>query len=650
MNYSIRKASADDLLFLEQLERLCFPDFQRTNRRSLTLSLSSPFQEVWIIENETSNLRIGALTLFIYKKTLRIYSIGILPDYQKSGAGRKLIDHVLLISKATHKNRIVLEVYANDLSLINWYAKFGFVIKETLKDYYCPKKDAVKMEYINKEKCSSIKTSNIIVINKPHHWLFEEVNAKVVSVKEFITNEIYFNDSNIRIFNLCTSYSYQSYGYYISLLASARGQRVIPSVTTIRDFNSLGIIRSITYDINELLQNALKHIKSKSFKLEIYFGQTSRRGFKKLALKLYQLFETPMFEASFIKDETWVLKKINPISLNKINSEEFVNVNSFAKTYFDKKRFNRTRLQSYKYDLAILVNPDDPTPPSCPKAQNNLKKAANKRGIYVEFITKLDFDHINEFDALFIRETTGVNNHTYQISRLAYAEGLVVIDDPWSIVRCSNKIYQNELFRSHKIRTPQTTVFTKNLFQSKDLDHIHFPLVIKQPDSAFSLGISKANNKDEALQIIGDLFKRSDMIIAQEFLYSTFDWRIGILDNTPLFACKYFMTKNHWQIYNWQQNAEEQSGDSVTLPLSEVPTIVIETAKKAAALIGDGLYGVDLKEIDGKVYVIEVNDNPNIDAGTEDNYLHDGLYDRIIDSIYRRIESTKNLNNLLIEK
>lgn len=51
------------------------------------------------------------------------------------------------------------------------------------------------------------------------------------------------------------------------------------------------------------------------------------------------------------------------------------------------------------------------------------------------------------------------------------------------------------------------------------------------------------------------------------------------------------------------------------MPVEEVPKKVITTALKAANLIGDGLYGVDLKQNDKGVYVIEINDNPNIDSG-----------------------------------
>ena len=61
----------------------------------------------------------------------------------------------------------------------------------------------------------------------------------------------------------------------------------------------------------------------------------------------------------------------------------------------------------------------------------------------------------------------------------------------------------------------------------------------------------------------------------------------------------------------------------------------------AANLIGDGLYGVDVKESDGKFYVIEVNDNPNINAGCEDAVLKEELYRRMVSIFVKRIEQKK---------
>ena len=172
---------------------------------------------------------------------------------------------------------------------------------------------------------------------------------------------------------------------------------------------------------------------------------------------------------------------------------------------------------------------------------------------------------------------------------------------------------------------------------------MNFPLVLKQPDSAFSLGVEKVKTREELNDSLKRLFRLSDLVIAQEFLPSEFDWRIGVLDQMPLYACKYYMAKDHWQIYNWTSVDKENWGESETLQIENVPEIVVKTAVKAASLIGDGLYGVDLKMIGDQVYVIEINDNPNIDEGIEDYVLKDELYNKIVRSIFNRIEINRNI-------
>tara|TARA_Y100000588_G_scaffold347235_1_gene395878 strand:- start:557 stop:874 length:318 start_codon:yes stop_codon:yes gene_type:complete len=102
------------------------------------------------------------------------------------------------------------------------------------------------------------------------------------------------------------------------------------------------------------------------------------------------------------------------------------------------------------------------------------------------------------------------------------------------------------------------------------------------------------------------------------------------------------MAKNHWQIYDWN-NGDENSGDFDIVPIEKVPKVVRTSALKATTLIGDGLYGVDLKQIKNNAYVIEVNDNPNIDGGIEDKLLEDQLYEIIIQGFLEKIMRHKKL-------
>jgi glutathione synthase/RimK-type ligase-like ATP-grasp enzyme len=101
------------------------------------------------------------------------------------------------------------------------------------------------------------------------------------------------------------------------------------------------------------------------------------------------------------------------------------------------------------------------------------------------------------------------------------------------------------------------------------------------------------------------------------------------------------MAKGHWQIARYDQKGNVHYGGTEAVPLEAAPPAVIHTAVQAASLIGDGLYGVDLKERDGKVVVIEVNDNPNLDAGSEDAILGEDLYRRILAVFLERIERQK---------
>jgi glutathione synthase/RimK-type ligase-like ATP-grasp enzyme len=311
----------------------------------------------------------------------------------------------------------------------------------------------------------------------------------------------------------------------------------------------------------------------------------------------------------------------------------------FASDYFSRHRPHPARKTPSPYSLAILADKSDATPPSDAKALQRFADAAERLDFEVDFIDKDDYGRIAEFDALLIRATTAVDNYTFRFARKAEAEGLVVIDDPESIVRCTNKVFLAELLDRHKITTPVTQILHRDNIKEV-LAKLGLPIILKQPDSSFSLGVVKAETEEDYLAKVDQLLEDSDLLIAQEFIRTDFDWRIAILDRKPLYACKYFMARNHWQIYN---NAlagqDDHTGEFETLPIELAPTRVVQTAVKAANLIGDGLYGVDIKEIKGRSYVIEVNDNPSIDHGVEDKLLRNTLYDRIIESFQRRIEA-----------
>lgn len=477
----------------------------------------------------------------------------------------------------------------------------------------------------------------LIVVEKPEIWPLSIPQARVVSARDYLTDAEFVEMKRVKVVNLCRDYGYQSIGYYVSLLAEARGHKPMPSVTTVQDLKQSSLIRIVSEDIEDLVQRCLAPIKSNTFELSVYFGHNLAQRYDRLSKALFNHFPAPLLRASFVLADEWRLQSIRPIAFNEIPSSHREFVIQQAEAFLERPRISSAPTK-YRYELAILAGSEDVSArPSDDKAVKRFVRAAEKVGMEATIIDREDYGRIAEFDALFIRETTAVNHHTYRFARRAEAEGMVVIDDPRSIVRCTNKVYQAELFDKHEIPCPRTIVVHR-----ENAKHIGamlgYPCVLKQPDSSFSAGVVKAENEAILNDLLQSLIQKSELVVAQEFVRSTFDWRVGVLDGRPLYVCRYHMARGHWQIQKVEKAKRPNYGKVDTIDVAAAPPQVVDLAVRAANLIGNGLYGIDIKEADGRFLVIEVNDNPSIDAGNEDAVLKDELYLRIMRCFHERLE------------
>lgn len=484
----------------------------------------------------------------------------------------------------------------------------------------------------------------LIVVDHPEKWPHTFAAAEVISADDYLRDERLSSMRQVRVYNLCDSYEYQTAGYYVSLLATARGHRTMPGVATIQDVKSRSLLRADD-ELEAIVERSLRTIKSQRFELSVYFGCNLAERHAALSRALFNLFPVPLMRATFAKPSTtgrWRLRSIAPIPVGQIPASHGPFLRQTIENHFARRgpAGRAGRSVRYEHDLAILIDDDERAPPSNREALKRFERAAHQNGFDVEFLQRNDYGRIAEFDALFIRSTTGVNHHTYRFASRARAEGLVVIDDPESIIRCGNKVYLVELAKRLGLAIPRTMVVSSRTPLRDVVRELGLPCVLKQPDSAFSEGVFRADTRTDLAAGLQRLLSRSDLVVVQSFMPTEFDWRVGIFDRQPLFVCRYFMAEGHWQIYN-HGDKHTVEGETETIAVEHAPREVLELALQTANAIGDGFYGVDVKTFNGRHVLMEINDNPNVDRGVEDAILGDALYDRIMKTLRARVDAGK---------
>jgi len=480
----------------------------------------------------------------------------------------------------------------------------------------------------------------LFVVNHPRDWPLPLAGVEIVPARAYLTDERYCRSADTKVFNLCKSYRYQRRGYYVSLLGEARGHKPLPDIKAIEDLQSGRAVDVINDALADAVAKAFAGETRDSVALTVCFGRDPARRHEQLCEQLFNLLHVPLLRVRFERsDGRWLARSAQALQAGEIDGIDFAQVAQAAADCLRGHRQRDREPAARRPTLAILHTPGQAGEPSNAAALLKFQEAAEVLGMRVAVIGRGDIERLPEFDALFIRDTTNVNHYTYEFSRRAALAGMVVMDDPDSILKCTNKVYLAELLAHHGIPTPKTLLIHRDNLE-RIVPTLGLPCILKQPDGAFSHGVVKAETREELDAIVAGMLASSELILGQEYLPTDYDWRIGILDRKPLFACKYHMVPGHWQIIRHGEDGAAE-GHTEAVPLEAVPAQVTATALAAANLIGDGFYGVDLKQRGQHCTIIEINDNPNVDAGNEDGVRRDALYRDIMDVFRCRIELRK---------
>ncbi|MGB7256796.1 MAG: RimK family protein [Pseudolabrys sp.] len=484
-------------------------------------------------------------------------------------------------------------------------------------------------------------TGWVVLVDSPKDLPNADTPHKVITTSEYLARPRLFDMGRPKLVNLSRSYAYQSKGYYASLLAEARGHRIVPTVETMLELREAKLYEHALPELEDELNKCARKSDfqpEEEIRLLVCFGIARDARFEQFGRMLFDWFRCPALEVT-VAPGTWLtIERIRPRTITRLVNGEGAFLREALHQHTRREWRDAKARSVAKYDLAVLHDPNEKVPPSSIATLKHFARIAEKMSVDVEPITRRQLDELAEYDGLFIREGTSIDNHTYRFARRAWQEGMPVIDDPISMIRCTNKVFLMELLASNQVPTPPTMMLAEESDLTRAMDELALPLIVKIPDGSFSRGVHKVDTPEQFRRVAEELFEETDLILAQKFLPTDFDWRVGILDGEPLFVCQYRMARGHWQIVKYKADGSSREGGFRAFDLDEAPREVMDIAVRAAKPIGQGFYGVDLKQSEHGIVVMEVNDNPNLEHGIEDTVGKDEIWLRLLKWFVDRLE------------
>src|ERR1700759_3576878 len=136
----------------------------------------------------------------------------------------------------------------------------------------------------------------VIVVEKASDWGSYYPSDNVVTAQDYLKEPVGADDERTHVINLCRSYKYLGTGYYVSLLAEARGHKVIPSVRTVNDLRRRSLYGLHIDDLNEKLETFLpaRGRDTTDFGVLMYFGETAFPDLQDLARQIFDHFPCPL--------------------------------------------------------------------------------------------------------------------------------------------------------------------------------------------------------------------------------------------------------------------------------------------------------------------------------------------------------------------
>lgn len=174
--------------------------------------------------------------------------------------------------------------------------------------------------------------------------------------------------------------------------------------------------------------------------------------------------------------------------------------------------------------------------------------------------------------------------------------------------------YENALIMHHKdkfkqfaenhgINTPLAKYFTTQSDAFQWIDEAVYPIIIKPTDLTGGKGVSRANNREEAINSISNAFDKSKIkhIVIEPFIEGSQHACCTFIVNEKVAAV---CTNNEYSFANpYKVEIDTYPAED----FSSVKTVLVEQAEKMASILhlNDGILSMQYIVRDGKPYIIE---------------------------------------------
>lgn len=137
--YEIKKATIEDIKFLERVENECFPDPWNFDMLESEILSNNATYSILLFDKTP----IGYYSYIHIFDEAHILNIAILPEYQGKGYGNVMMEYLLSESLKEGLENVTLEVRKSNVKAIGLYEKYGFKCVGIRPRYYMNGEDAL---------------------------------------------------------------------------------------------------------------------------------------------------------------------------------------------------------------------------------------------------------------------------------------------------------------------------------------------------------------------------------------------------------------------------------------------------------------------------------------------------------------------------